>query len=207
MQLTLEAVLASPDETLWNVSVDTFGLLCSNQSGRTLLASQKQATGQVLRKLGELIAFSPSEVRCRAMRAVGMMVSCVEDCSWEQSISRQWFTQVHSSLFQLLLSIVRQPFADLRLAGLMVMVELSFWEWGQHQMQTCPGFLEYLLDRSSESDKQGRELKYEIVCRIVQSECGEAVWGKVDIFKIKKYHKEGPFYYSGNSTVAIEGAS
>lgn len=131
---------------------------------------------------------------------------CVEDCSWEQSTSRRWFAEIYPNPFQLLLSVVRQPFSDLRLAGLMVIVEMAAWEWGQREMQACPGFLEYLLDRNSGPDKESKELKYEVVHRVVGSECGEVLWSTVDMIKIKKYDREGPFYHAGDTTVAIEGA-
>lgn len=209
LKFTLEAALSPHDDTVWGVAMDTFGLLASTLSGRTLLQSEQGATEKVIGKLGEFIAVCPSEVRCRSLRAVKMMVSCREDCNWEHSMSRQWFAKIHHHVFQLLLSIVRQPFADLRLAGLTVVVELSAQEWGQREMQACAGFLEYLLDRGSEPDKEGKELKYEVVHRIVVSECGETLWGSVDMMKMKRYDREGPYCYTGDTytTVAIEGAS
>lgn len=207
LHFTLEAALSPNDDTVWGVAMDTFGLLASTLSGRTLLISEQGATEQVLHKLGELIAVSSTEIRCRSLGAIKMMVSCNEDSNWEVSISRQWFAKIHHHLLQLLLSIVRQPFADLRLAGLVVLVELSAREWGQKEMQACPGFLEYLLDKNSEPDKDGKELKYEVVYRIIGSECGETLWGKVDMLKMKIYLREGPYYHTGDTTVAVEGAS
>lgn len=208
LQLTLEAALAPQDETLWGVAVDTFALLSSSQAGRSLLLSQDQATKRVLRQLGEFIAgSSPSAVKCRALQAVSSMVSCVEDCTWQQSISHQWFSLVHPDLFKVLISIARQPFADLCLAVLGVLVEMAAWEWGQREMQRFPGILEYLLDRNSEPDKEGKERKFEIVHKLVGSDCGDAVWSNVDMMKLRKYDREGPFYYTGDTTVALEGAT
>lgn len=207
LHFTLKAALSPSDDTVWGVAMDTFGLLASTLPGRTLLISKQGATEQVLHKLGELVPMSSTEVRCRSLRAIKMMLSCNEDYNWEVSISRQWFAKIHPHLLQLLLSIVRQPFADLRLAGLVVLVELSAHEWGQREMQACPGFLEYLLDKTSEPDKDGKELKYEVVHRIIGSDCGETVWGNVDMMKMKVYHREGPYYHTRNTAVAVEGAS
>ncbi len=207
LQLTLEAALLPQDETVWGVAVDTFGLLSSFQAGRTFLLSQHHATRKVLSQLGEFIAGSmPSAVRCQALQAVSSMVSCAENCNWQESTSRKWFSQIHPDLFKLLISIARQPFADLRLSVLVVLVEMVAWEWGQREMQAYPGILEYLLDRHSESDKEGKERKYEIVHRIVASDCADIVWGNVDMMKLKKYDREGPFFYTGDTSVALEGA-
>ena len=205
--LTLDAAFTPQDATMWGVAVDTFGLLSSTLAGRTVLLTHRDNTIRVLKKLGELLDNAPSSVRCRTLGCVKMLLSCEEDCGWEHSVSRQWMLEMHPCFFPLLLSVVRQPFADLRLAGLAVMLELGGWEWGQREMQTCPGFLEYLLDRSSEPDKEGKELKYEIVHCIVNTECSDVVWSSVDLMKMKKYEKEGPFYFVGDTTVAIEGAS
>jgi 26S proteasome non-ATPase regulatory subunit 5 len=207
LHVTLEAVLSPDDDTVWGVAVDTFGMLVSTPSGRTLLISKQGITDQVLRKLGELIAVSSSDIRCRCLRVVKMMLSCEEDCKEEVSTTQQWFGKIHHHLLQLLLSIVRQPFADLRVAGLLVLMELSAQEWGQGEMHASPGCLEYLLDRNSEPDKDGKELKYEIVCRMVSSDCGERVWGKADMLKMRSYQREGPYCHTSSTSVAIEGAS
>lgn len=206
LHFTLEAVLSPQEDTLWGVSVDTFGLLSSTLSGRTLLLSKRPATEKALTKLGEFIGSCSSVIKCRSLRAVTMMVSCLEDCNLEQSTSQKWFAIIHQNFLQLILSTVKQPFADLRLAGLALIVEMSTQEWGQRELHACPGFLEYLSDRSSEPDKEGKELKYELVHRIVGSEFGEAVWGNVDLMKIKRYDREGPYFHTEDTTVATEGA-
>ena len=207
LELTLKAALEPQDETLWGVAIDTIGLLSSSLSGRTLLLSKQQDTNKVLKKLGQLLDNAPSVTRCRALRCVSMLVSCEEDCNYEQSLSRQWLLEIHPRAFSLLLSVARQPFTDLRLAGLAVLVGMSRWEWGQREMQSSPGFLEYLLDRKTEPDREGKEMKFEIVHHIASSECCETIWASMDLLKIKKYDREGPFFFIGDTTVAIEGAS
>ena len=87
------------------------------------------------------------------------------------------------------------------------MLEMCGHEWGQWEMQCCSGFLEYVLDRNTESDKEGKDLKYEIVHRMVASEYGEVVWGNVNMMKMKMYDQEGPYFQRGDTSVAIEGAS
>lgn len=104
------------------------------------------------------------------------------------------------------MSIARQPFADLRHAALKVILSLAPYEWGQREMMAHGGFLEYLLDRHTEADKEGKELKYEIVHVMVESVCAEEVYGNVDFLKLRKFNREGPFYYTSDTTVATEGS-
>ena len=137
-----------------------------------------------------------------------MLLSCPEGHGqkWEESTSLQWFNMMHPKLLAVLMSIVKQPFQDLRLAGLHVFLTMSAFEWGQRQFQQHAGFLEYLLDRSTEPDKEGKEIKYEIVHRLVASgSVAEKVFGNVDLLKLRKYEREGPFYSAADTTVALEG--
>jgi 26S proteasome non-ATPase regulatory subunit 5 len=138
-----------------------------------------------------------------------MLLSCPEEGrgrKWEESTSLQWFNTLHPKLLTVLMSMAKQPFQDLRLAGLRVLLTMSSFEWGQRQFQEHAGFLEYLLDRSTEHDKEGRELKYEIVHSLVGSgSIAETVFGNVDLLKLRKYDREGPFYSSADTTIALEG--
>ncbi len=200
--LVLEAVISPNEDTLWGVCVDTLGLLSSTADGRALLLAMESATKSALKMLGDVVSSSSSAAQCRVLRALAMMASCKEEEEgkpWQSSLTLQWYREIHPHLFKLILSIVRQPFAESRLAGLGVMVEMSRWEWGQREMEGCPGFLEYLLDRHSISDKRGKEEQYEIIRRLVESRCGQEVWGNVNMMKLKKYEREGPFHAPGSS--------
>ena len=209
LQCTLEMALMPDDHTLWGLAVDTLGLLTSYPAGRMVLFSMEQVTLQVLASLGVELTSSLSERRNRVLRLIKMMVSCEEeeDASRQESRTMQWCLLVHPTLCSLLLSFVRMPFSDLRVAVLHVMMEMARWEWGQRLMQGCPGLLEFLLDREVVLDKEGCELKYDAVRRCVESECGVAVWGNVDMLKLRKFQKEGPFYQKSETSVAIEELS
>ena len=208
LHLILEALPSPANTTLWGTAVDTFGVLGSNESGRRALQNIEAELRASLKCLGEFIVNGHSDVRTRTLRAVSMLLSCPEgpDRKWEESTSLQWFNTLHPKLFTVLMSIVKQPFQDLRLAGLHVLLTMSLFEWGQRQFQQHAGFLEYLLDRSTEPDKEGREMKYEIVHSLVVSgSVAEAVFGNVDLLKLRKYDREGPFFSAADTTIALEG--
>lgn len=208
LRLILEALPVPANSTLWGTAVDTFGVLGSSESGCRALQSIEAELRASLKCLGEFIVNGHSDVRTRTLRAVSMLLSCPEGRGrkWEESTSLQWFNALHPKLFTVLISIVKQPFQDLRLAGLRVLLTMSSFEWGQRQFQQHAGFLEYLLDRSTEHDKEGRELKYEIVHSLVGSgSIAETVFGNVDLLKLRKYDREGPFYSSADTTIAMEG--
>ena len=198
----------SPSNTaVWGTAVDTFGVLGSTQTGRKVLLNIEEETNTALKCLGEFLVNGQSDIRTRSLRALSMILSCQEGCGqWEESVSLMWFNSLHKNTFSILMSIVKQPFQDLRLAGLKVLVTMAAFEWGQRIFLSHAGFIEYLLDRTTEHDKEGRELKYDIVHSIVASgETAANVFGNVDLLKLKRYDREGPFYSSVDSSVALEG--
>ena len=68
------------------------------------------------------------------------------------------------------------------------------------------GFLEYLLDRTTESDKAGKEHKYEFIVELVRSPVSKEVFDKPFYLRLREYEREGPFYVRAQAAVAFEGA-
>ena len=66
------------------------------------------------------------------------------------------------------------------------------------------GFLEYLLDRSTETEKEGRELKFNIVRNLSISHTASENLGTGFYNKILAYAKEGPFYAESHVAVTYE---
>lgn len=207
LRLVLHSVPSPSNTSVWGTAVDTFGVLGSTDSGRRALLSVEAETKSALNSLGEFIVNGHPDVRTRSLRALSMLLSCTEGCdNWEESVSLQWFNTIHINPFPILMSIVKQPFQDLRVAGLHVLLTMASFEWGQRIFSSHAGFLEYLLDRKTEPDKEGRELKYEIVhCIVTTGETAEKVFGNVDLLKLRKYNREGPFFSAADTTVAMEG--
>lgn len=206
LPLVLEALPSSHDTTLWGIAVDTFALLASNIKSRTVLSELSASTEQCLRAFGSFIINGSVDVRVRTLGAVSQILSCQEEVDCEESTCRKWFSILGPRVFSTLMSIVKQPFSELHRAALKVFLAMAGSEWGQKELHSHGGFLEYLLDRRTESDKEGRELKYAIVQAMINSSCVESVWGSADVLKLKKYETDGPFYIQSDAAVATEGS-
>lgn len=109
--------------------------------------------------------------------------------------------------FEVLMSLSRQPFPDLRCATHGVYRALALQAWGQKLMNSDPGFKEYLLDRSTEHEKEGKEAKFEIVRTLAESPTTVETLGRPYYIKVKEYYNEGPFYVKAQTEVAIEGGN
>lgn len=105
----------------------------------------------------------------------------------------------------MLMDVARQPFAGLHCAALNVIKSLALVPWGQNKLHAHPGFEEYLLNRTTETFKEGKECKYDIVAALVQSPSTASIFGNVYFTKLHQYYVEGPFYIAATAAVAIEG--
>lgn len=70
------------------------------------------------------------------------------------------------------------------------------------QCITVLGLVEFLLDRSTESFKDCKQLKYDIVTSLAMA---NTVFDQSTLKKFKAYVNEGPYYVQTIMEVAVEG--
>jgi 26S proteasome non-ATPase regulatory subunit 5 len=97
---------------------------------------------------------------------------------------------------------------DLRLAAYRCLFELTRSPWALHAINGEPGFIEFLLNRSTERDKEGKEAKFGIIQSICQnSEEAKLALGNVNYLKLRRYINEGAFFVEPEANVAFDGAN
>ena len=192
------------DEALMGVAMDTLGLLGSNLELRPLLQLiQTEHLNKTIIKLWEYALYSQSHLQVRAFNVMATIFSCELD---NESINSDWFNLCPSETpLSVVMAIVKQPFSDLQLSGLNLILSISQWEWGLKQINKCPGLIEYVLDRKTVSDINGKKLKFQIVSMLANSSMSESVFGSPNFLKFKEYERDGPFYVTkDNPSVAFE---
>ncbi len=103
------------------------------------------------------------------------------------------------------MDLASQPFLQLRCAALEHLATIAMVPWGQKLLNSHPGFKEYLLNRSTEATKEGKEGKYHIVKTLTNSPTVQEIFGQPYFIKLKTYENEGPFYVLAEAAVAFEG--
>ena len=137
-----------------------------------------------------------------------LFVFQVEDQTAELlEITEKWFNSFHKNTLELLESISKQPFLDLRCGALQMLSSMALVSWGQNLLNSSPGFNEYLLDRGTENTKEGKEAKYEIVHTLVNSPTAAHIFGNPYFVKLKVFEREGPYYLEAEAAVAFEESS
>ncbi|CAF0946957.1 unnamed protein product [Adineta ricciae] len=194
------------------IGLDTIGFI-----GKTLRGKEYMLTvakfGNFIEKLIQMIRSAQSDVRIRSL-------SCLADL-FHISSNDQATSEIHNlteqiyrlcnrvfAVLPIIIQIAKQPFVDLRLAAYRCLFELTRSTWALCAMNNEPGFLEFLLNRSTEKDKEGKEMKYAIIQSICQnSEEAKSAIGNVNFLKLRRYLNEGVFYIEPEANVAFDGSN
>ncbi|KAH6948629.1 hypothetical protein HPB50_025408 [Hyalomma asiaticum] len=134
-------------------------------------------------------------------------IAAPQDSSCEDlvQLTERWYSLLGDRPMDVLLRLCRQPFPELRCATLAVVAEVARVPWGQAALAAQPGFLEYLLDRSTEADKQCKEAKFAVIATLAQAQ--PRGFADDDWQRIKTIYQEGPFYMATEAAVTFEGLS
>ncbi|XP_070567568.1 26S proteasome non-ATPase regulatory subunit 5-like [Ptychodera flava] len=203
------SLLSTPDPTQKGVAIDTIGVVGSSVSGKLVLNKQGKVMEKAVQELGSAILQPPTEIRIRALAAITslLQVKISEQTEDVLSITEKWFNAVHAKPIDTIISLCKQPFLEIRCGALSVIQSLANQMWGQRLLNDQPGLAEYLLDRSTEKDKIGKEMKYAVVQTLVESPTTGDVFGRPYLLRLKEYLRQGPFYVRVQSEVAMEGST
>jgi 26S proteasome non-ATPase regulatory subunit 5 len=204
-----DAVGGPVGSSITGVAVETIGFIGSNASGKLSLG-QKVEMKSVCGHLGTLLINAPTQIRERVLETVTHLVNLQPSDQTPQllSLTEDWFGRLTHSVddsIKTVLSIAHQPFGELRITALRLVAALAALPWGLSHLIAHAGFLEYLLDRSTErGERDGLEAKYTIVSVIVGSPTASTIVPGEFFLRLREYERDGPFYVKHESHVAFE---
>ena len=77
--------------------------------------------------------------------------------------------------------------------------------WGRAEILRCPGFAEFLLDRDTERDKDGKDARYQLLVSLASTiEEVTGLVGRELVFLLQEYIRMGPYYVAAQSQVAFQ---
>lgn len=98
---------------------------------------------------------------------------------------------------------IQNPFPDIKGAAFSLLHSICQHKWGHKRLENTGGFIEFLLDRDTEFDKDLIQTKYEIIKILSES---NAINGQT-LLQFKKYVSQGAFYVQAVNEIAFEGAT
>ncbi|XP_033327939.2 26S proteasome non-ATPase regulatory subunit 5 [Megalopta genalis] len=199
---SLFEVIESGDQALLGVALDTLGHVSVSAEGKYVLQALGDAMPCVLKKIAEVIQTMPTALRIRGLENLALIldVKKAEQDNRILSLTKSWFDSLCDEPLSMIIAICRQPFADIRQAGLEVLAVIAAQTWGQEYISVFPGLVEFLLDTNIESFKECKEAKYEVVRQLSQAEPN--MFDGTTMQKFVEFVNQGPHHVEINIEVA-----
>lgn len=196
--------LLSDDFQLMYTALDTMGYLAKFDDGKRALDSiDGDQCLKILTHVSKSMPNYPSDLKVRVL-------SCFENVFWVDStgvvnnqinyICQKWFRGVYGQNLTTLLGFCQNPFEDISMAAFRCLRSLSNQDFGQRAIATTGGFVEYLLDRNTKTSHEIKQIKYEIIQTLAESNAFDAAV----TLRLQKYVREGFNYVQGITEVAFE---
>ena len=116
----------------------------------------------------------------------------------------KWFNVLFDSRLDSLIDWAKSPLNERHVAAQRVLLAMSTQPWAQQLMAATKDFVEFLIDRSTEVDKMGRETKFQIIQSIFMTTTASQYFDSPDIVKLGVFVKQGPFYSTATNVVGME---
>lgn len=197
----LFANIESRDLTIVGISLDTLGHIGSSNQGKIALDSTGNKIVYAIKTIVILLSSLPTEFRIRALNCIENLLNMEEHKMEISNICRKWYHLLGEIPLELVMKYAKNPFSEIRIAGFGILKAVIGHRWGQEEVKNMPGLIEFLLDRSAEVIKECKEIKYEIVVILSQSDVFDLPTQK----RLQTFVKEGPFYVQAVTEIAIEG--
>ncbi|KAK2819333.1 hypothetical protein Q5P01_024894 [Channa striata] len=197
-----------PDPALIGVALDTLGLLGSTVEGKQVLQKTGEKFKAVLFRVSQLARSGATELRVRSLDAISQLLTLQPEQQTEDllALTESWFHLLSNQPMDMIRNISTQPFPELHCGALRIFTAIGTQPWGQRLMISTPGFMEFVLDRSTGQTKDAKDAKFELVGSLVSSSTAAEILGSQHYISLKTYLREGPYYVSAVAAVSTEGA-
>ncbi|KAI2802895.1 26S proteasome non-ATPase regulatory subunit 5 [Blomia tropicalis] len=184
------------------LGIDSIAYVCKKNEGKLFLSKR------ILKQIARIIEVGNTEMKGRVMIALNgiMEVKGADPGDQANKLTETWYRYLDAvgcgiSKF---MKIAQEPFPDLRLQALNFIRILANSVWGQQILANEPGFLEYILDRQTETNREGVDVKYEIIRDLVMSPFIRLSFTPESILRMRAYFNAGPI--DSEMNVAFENA-
>ncbi|CAJ1070279.1 S proteasome non-ATPase regulatory subunit 5 [Xyrichtys novacula] len=197
-----------PDPAMIGVALDTLGLLGTTVEGKQVLQKTGEKFKSVLSRMSQLASSGATELRVRSLDAIAQLLTLQPEQQTEDllALTESWFQLLSKQPMDMIRNISTQPFPELHCGALRIFTAVAAQPWGQRLMISTPGFVEFVLDRSTGQTKEAKDAKFDLVGSLVCSSTAAEILGSQHYIRLKTYLREGPYYVSAVASVSTEGA-
>ncbi|CAI2161932.1 15845_t:CDS:10 [Funneliformis geosporum] len=203
----MNSYLSSSNMSLKINTINIIGVFGSNPRGLKLLNAS--VSPNILSNFMDLYHNSVGDVKIACLQSISCLLGVSEELTPEISdITHQIYNQIGGAPTPLstLISNVKQTLEELRITSFAIMRNMALHPWGQAEMTNSREFIDYILNRSTETTKLGKEWKFTIVQALVQAPNAENIIPSNIFDRLTRYLREGPFFVRTEAAVAFESA-
>lgn len=190
------SILPAAFDTFANLAQTKKGKQLINQNYPGLIKETFEAMGSYLRNLS-------TDLKNRVFNTLEMVFAT--DCSNQTDIEdflRKWFKYLAGEeSMQFLMDYCRNPFPDIKVACLSFIKSVCLHKWGLVALKNTAGFVEFLLDRKIEFDKEAKYKKFELISLLADSDAFDM---QINL-QLRTYVNEGPYFMQSILDIATEG--
>ncbi|XP_023663625.1 26S proteasome non-ATPase regulatory subunit 5 [Paramormyrops kingsleyae] len=196
------------DPVMVGVALDTLGVVGSTVEGKQVLHKTGVEFQRVLKQMSQLVRNAPTDLRVRCLEALTLLLSLPAEQQTEDllGLTESWFDSLSNQPMHMFQSISSQPFPELHIGALHIFTAIAGQLWGQKLMMATPGFVEFIVDRSTGPSKEMKDAKFELVKALANSASTAEIFGNQNYLRLRTYMREGPYYVTAVSSVTVEGA-
>ncbi|WKY00892.1 hypothetical protein Q1695_015140 [Nippostrongylus brasiliensis] len=148
------------------LAFDTFAQIAYKREAKENLQNQLgvQTITRAMQAFSAALSSGPVDLRVRHLDALGTLFEQGDDL-----LLSQWFSYLGPPMPSVLLSLVQKPFPDLRMSALHTFGSLLSHHFGIQVFLGTTGFLDWLLDQSTEHEWEAGRLKADIIRSLINS--------------------------------------
>lgn len=199
--------LQSEDLSILPTAYDTLGGITLSSEGKQKLHYKFGAqVKKIMQHFNMVIRNLPNDLKIRLLNCLRSMLLADPTNADNQTstITQTWYGYLsEQDNLNLIMDYIKNPFPDMKRAALGLLKAIVSHRWGQTYLLNTGGFVEYLLDRKLEADKDVLLDKYEVIQVLASS----TVFDEKTASELRSYVAEGAFYVHGITEVAVEGAN
>ncbi|XP_053947800.1 26S proteasome non-ATPase regulatory subunit 5 [Anastrepha ludens] len=203
IQCFFQSIL-SGDVSILPAAFDTFANLALSKKGKLLLDQNYPAMiKETFEEIASYLRNLSTDLKNRAFNTLEIIFT-TESVSQADidELLRKWFVYLaDGENMQFLMDFCRNPFPDIKVACLSFIKSVCRHRWGVVALKDTAGFVEYLLDRKIEFDKEAKYKKFELISLLADSD----VFDVQTNIQLRTYANEGPYFIQSIMDIATEG--
>lgn len=189
-------------------SIQAIGLIGRLAKGKMVLNENPKFLSECLPKMGKLLD-SSNECKVQVLHSLSSLFDLNDsDATVEISnLLNNWYSRLtpdRTKTTQTIFLLCKQVFPEIHLNTLNLIRILCKHMWGQSEFAQLKTFVDYLLNRNTESDYKGKEVKFKLITELATSPFTSKTFGGIVHAKIRKSYNQGAFFVEQDVTVAVK---